>query len=112
MKGQVQKDMDALFSQLGIANLSDEEIDAHLTEAYNKFDEDNSGQLGAWEFQQAWFFLGLKGTETEIKNAFAGVDTNNSGLVDLNEFMTAIKSERMAELSLKNVLEKMGVKLE
>merc|ERR1712038_1054370 len=111
MKGQVQKDMDALFSQLGIANLSEEEIDKHLTDAFNKFDEDGSGQLGQWEFQQAWFFLGLKGSEGEIQDAYKGVDTNNSGLIDLDEFKTAIKSERLMELNLSQVLGKLGVEL-
>jgi hypothetical protein len=38
------------------------------------------------------------------------VDTNNSGLIDVNEFITAIKGERMMELSLTRVLNKMGVK--
>merc|ERR1711979_106829 len=105
-------DMGALFDQLGLKPedvLSEEEIDAHLTEAFNKFDEDNSGQLGEWEFQQAWFFLGLKGSEDEIKDAFKSVDTNNSGLVDITEFKKAIKGERMLELSLTTVLSKMGV---
>ena len=51
--------------------LSEEEINVHLTEAFNKFDEDNSGQLGQWEFMQAWFFLGSKGSEEEI-NISAG----------------------------------------
>merc|ERR1711972_741277 len=89
--------------------MTDEEITKHLTEAFNKFDEDRSGQLGLWEFQQAWFFLGLKGTEEEIKEAFKGVDTNNSGLVDINEFCTAIRGERLLELNLKSLFDKMGV---
>jgi hypothetical protein len=67
--------------------------------------------LGAWEFQQAWFFLGLKGDEDEIKDAFKSVDTNSSGLVDINEFKKAIKGERMLELSLTTVLSKMGVEV-
>merc|ERR1712176_35312 len=50
--------------------LSEEEINKHLSDAFHKFDEDNSGQLGQWEFMQAWFFLGLKGTEEEIHDAF------------------------------------------
>ena len=53
----------------------------------------------------------MKGSEAEIADSFKGVDTNSSGLVDLNEFITAIKGSRMAELSLANVLSKMGVQL-
>ena len=37
-----------------------------------------------WEFKQAWTFLGLKGSEREVTEAFIFVD----------------KNERMAELSL------------
>jgi Ca2+-binding EF-hand superfamily protein len=37
--------------------------------------------------------LGLKGSEEEIKEAFVGFDTNNSGLVDVEEFKTAILKE-------------------
>merc|ERR1712062_231209 len=113
MKGEVSSQVNNLLSKmLGIKPedvLSEEEINQHLTEAFNKFDEDNSGQLGQWEFQQAWFFLGLKGTELEIKEAFKSVDVNNSGLVDLNEFKEAIRGERLLELKLKSLFDQMGV---
>jgi Ca2+-binding EF-hand superfamily protein len=115
MKGEVSGQVNDLLSKmLGIKPediLSGEEINAHLTEAFNKFDEDRSGELGQWEFTQAWIFLGLKGSEGEINDAYKGVDTNNSGLIDIDEFKTAIKGERMAELSLMSVLTKMGVQL-
>ena len=108
MKADVSSDLNALLTDLlGVDPrdvLSDEAIDQHLTEAFNKFDEDNSGQLERWEFTQAWFFLGLKGSEAEINDAFISVDTDRSGVVDLNEFKKAIKGERMAELNLKHVL--------
>ena len=35
-----------------------------------------------------------------------------SGLIDIDEFMTAIKSERLAELNLRTVLKKLGVHME
>jgi hypothetical protein len=104
MQGQLQNQVGDLFASMAGLDpselLSDEEITKHLTDAFNKFDEDNSGELGAWEFQQAWFFLGLKGSEEEIKQAFGDVDTNNSGMIDLDEFCKAIKGNRMMELSL------------
>eukprot|EP00492_Amphilonche_elongata_P002514 TRINITY_DN276_c0_g2_i1.p1 TRINITY_DN276_c0_g2~~TRINITY_DN276_c0_g2_i1.p1 ORF type:complete len:300 (-),score=75.41 TRINITY_DN276_c0_g2_i1:224-1123(-) len=115
MKGAVTSQVNDLLSKmLGVRPedvLSEEEINQHLTDAFNKFDVDRSGQLGQWEFTQAWVFLGLKGTEAEINDSFKSVDVNSSGLVDLNEFLTAIKGSRMAELSLANVLSKMGVQL-
>ena len=60
MKADVSSDSNALLTDLlGVDPrdvLSDEAIDQHLTDAFNKFDEDNSGQLERWEFTQAWFF--------------------------------------------------------
>jgi len=115
VKGQISGESNALLSQMMDIDpssfMSEAEIDAHLTEAFNKFDEDGSGRLGKWEFAQAWLFLGLKGTEEEINEAYEGVDTDGSGVIDINEFKTAIKGERMVELNLKNVLGKMGVQL-
>ena len=50
MKGTVTGQVNELLSKmLGVKPedvLSDEEINAHLTNAFNKFDVDNSGQLG------------------------------------------------------------------
>jgi Ca2+-binding EF-hand superfamily protein len=89
--------------------LSEEEIKQHLSDAFNKFESSGDGRLGQWEFMQAWSFLGLKGSEEEIKESFTKVDTDGSGLIDLNEFIEAIRGERMLELSLGNVLKKMGV---
>ena len=110
MKSEVSAQMNGLISDLlGVDPrdvLTDEEINKHLTTAFNKFDEDNSGEMGNWEFTQAWLFLGLKGTESEINDAFTNVDKNNSGLIDLNEFITAIKSERLLELNLTRVFDK------
>ena len=54
-------------------------------------------------------FLGLKGSEDEIADAFKKVNANNSGLIDKNGFIEAIRGERMLELSLRQVLKKMGV---
>merc|ERR1712142_202676 len=113
MKNDVQSTVNGLIAKMmGVKPedvMSEKEIDHHLETAFQKFDKDNSGELGQWEFTQAWVFLGLKGEESEIQGAFQSVDTNRSGLVDINEFKTAIKSERMSELSLMNVLDKMGV---
>eukprot|EP00492_Amphilonche_elongata_P001168 TRINITY_DN1704_c0_g1_i1.p1 TRINITY_DN1704_c0_g1~~TRINITY_DN1704_c0_g1_i1.p1 ORF type:complete len:192 (-),score=57.63 TRINITY_DN1704_c0_g1_i1:126-701(-) len=112
VKSQVSAEINALMSNMLNMDpkdfLTDEEIDAHLQEAFDKFDEDGSGVLGKWEFTQAWLFLGLKGSDDEIAEAFHSVDKNESGTIDANEFKTAIKSERMVELNLRGVLEKDG----
>ena len=115
MRSEVGGQINDLISKMMGVNpedvLTDEEINAHLKEAFERFDEDNSGQLGKWEFVQAWMFLGLKGNESEIHNSFDEVDADSSGLVSLNEFTTAIRSSRLTELSLSTVLQKMGVQL-
>merc|ERR1712062_697217 len=116
MKGDVQAEINHLLSDVLSMDpedmLTEEEINGHLESAFKKFDEDNSSQLGKWEFQQAWFFLGLKGTEAEIADAYKEVDTDNSGLISLDEFKKAIKGSRLAEMILKTVLGKMGVQIE
>ena len=50
MKSDVQNDINSLLSNVFNMNpedLSEEEIDQHLADAFNKFDKDNPGQLGA-----------------------------------------------------------------
>merc|ERR1712048_730362 len=105
MKAEVGDQMNALIANLLNVDpkdvLTDEEINRHLTEAFNKFDKDGSGEMGQWEFTQAWIFLGLKGSEDEINDSFKSVDRNHSGLIDLDEFKNAIKSDRLMELNLK-----------
>jgi Ca2+-binding EF-hand superfamily protein len=90
MKDDVQSTINGLIADMMNIDprdvMSEAEIDHHLEQAFAKFDADNSGELGEWEFKQAWVFLGLKGPEREIGNTFKGVDTNNSGLIDLGEF--------------------------
>merc|ERR1712187_59255 len=97
VKGQISGEINALLTQMMNVDpstfMSDEEIDQHLTEAFEKFDEDGSGKLGKWEFTQAWLFLGLKGSDEEIAEAYDGVDTDGSGVIDIEEFKTAIKGE-------------------
>merc|ERR1719443_1469128 len=89
-----------------------EEIDITLREAFNRFDENRNQTLDQWEFTQTWSWLGLKGAQSEIEDAFKSVDSNKSGTIDMDEFMTAIKSERLAELNLRVVMKKMGVHMD
>jgi Ca2+-binding EF-hand superfamily protein len=104
IRGEVSDQVNGLISELLNINpedvLTDEEINAYIKEAFERFDEDNSGQLGDWEFVQAWLFLGLKGSETEIQNAFKEVDTDSSGLVNLNEFTTSIRNSVKHKVTL------------
>ena len=58
VKADIQDEVKGMFARMMNINpedvLSDEEIEQHLTQAFEKFDEDRSGQLGVWEFKQAW----------------------------------------------------------
>ena len=82
MKNEVSSTMNDLLSKMLNVDpedvLTPEEIRAHLTEAFNKFDKDGSGQLGNWEFMQAWIYLGLKGSEDEIQKAFVKVGNSST----------------------------------
>merc|ERR1712048_1038738 len=92
--------------------LTEEQIQKLLVETYKKFDKDNSNQLEYPEFKQAWEFLGLEGTDEEVREAFASVDRDSSGVVGRVEFSEAIKGSRLAELSLSVLLTQMDGHLE
>jgi Ca2+-binding EF-hand superfamily protein len=70
MRNEVQSQMNGMFENMfGLdpsSILSEEEIRKHMRDAFEKFDKDSSGLLGQWEFNQAWFSLGLKGSEAEL----------------------------------------------
>merc|ERR1712062_750347 len=88
------------------------EIDKLLRATFKKFDKDGSNQLEHAEFHKAWKFLGLKGNEEEIENAYRGVDVDNSGYISRTEFMAAVKDSRSTELSLSVLLTQMDGHLE
>ena len=101
MMGQDPKDL-----------LTDEQIAQILTETFNKFDHDGSGQLEKTEFIKAWKFLGLEASKEEMNRSFAKVDADGSGIVELPEFKSAIMDSRAAELSLTVLMSKMDGQLE
>lgn len=119
---QMKSDMDArvgsLFGKMAgltganvIDFISPEVLDKHLTDAFNKFDYTGDGRLSFKEFSEAWRDLGLKGSGEELRDAFNVVDTDKSGLVDVHEFKTAIKDNRLTELNMNVLLDAMGVQL-
>jgi len=70
--------------------VSQKEIDYMLKLAFEKIDDDGSGELGTSEFAMAWFYLGLPGGEAEMRECFKAVDVDGSGLLDFDEFKAAI----------------------
>merc|ERR1711953_1157074 len=92
--------------------LTAEQIDKVLTETFNKFDTDGSGELEIPEFRKAWEFLGLKGSRAEVDRAFQSVDSDGSGKVYRVEFKNAIKDSRVEELGMSVILSQMDGHLE
>merc|ERR1712223_1748895 len=90
---------------------SEENITKALNDAFVKFDKDNSGWLGFTEFARAWEDLGLGNREDEIMRAYYKVDADRSGSIELQEFMDAIQGEKLDELNLNLIVNKMGAEL-
>ena len=110
--GNVMGKMLGMMGQAVEDMMTGEQIEKLLIATFNKFDADRSGQLEYDEFKQAFFDLGLNGTEKEIQEAFKKVDADGSGFVDRVEFTNAVKSSRMAELSLNVLISQMDGKLD
>jgi Ca2+-binding EF-hand superfamily protein len=101
MNSQLGKVMNKMMGIMGadpMDVLTDEEVDRLLTQTFQKFDKDGSGQLERPEFHQAWEFLGLEGSVDQMNRAFDGGDVDRSGIVDRREFCEAIRGNRLAEL--------------
>jgi len=118
MKSDMDSKVGSLFDKMaGITGgnimdfISPEVLDKHLTDAFNKYDYTGDGRLSYKEFTEAWSDLGLKGSGDELRDAFNQVDMDKSGLVDVHEFKTAIKDNRLTELNMNVLLEAMGVQL-
>jgi len=92
--------------------LQSQEVDKYLVEAFNKYDKNGNGTLSYNEFKETWEYMGLGGDEYEIRDAFSNVDTDRSGVVEFNEFSSAIKDSRLSELGIKAILGSLGVELD
>jgi len=115
MDGQVGKLFGRMAGLTGMDPaqfLSPEVLDKHLTDAFNKYDYTGDGRLSFKEFADAWRELGLKGSQEELRDAFNTVDQDKSGLVDVHEFKTAVKDNRLTELNLSVLLDAMGVQID
>jgi len=114
LKEDTNRRVKNLFSSMGIKVedvLSPEVLNKHLDDAFDKFDTSRDQRLGFKEFGEAWRFLGLKGTQEELREAFDVVDTDKSGLIDRKEFKAAVRDNRLEELDLGLLLDRFGVEL-
>merc|ERR1719461_2459226 len=92
--------------------LQSKEVDKYLIEAFNKYDSNGNGTLSYKEFSNAWRYMNLGGSDSEIKKAFSSVDVDYSGAVEYSEFASAIKESRLSELGIQTILGSIGVELD
>merc|ERR1712027_261225 len=65
--------------------LQSKEVDKYLVEAFNKYDTNGNGTLSYREFSDAWKFMNLGGSDSDVKAAFSSVDVDYSGVVEYGE---------------------------
>jgi len=114
MKNDMNSQVGSIFSAMGLDPskfLSEEALQKHLSNAFDKFDNSRDGRLNFKEFQSAWKELGLKASVAELRDAFNVVDTDKSGLIDKHEFISAVKDNRLTELNMNVLLKAMGVEV-
>ena len=92
--------------------LQSKEVDKYLVEAFNKYDTNGNGTLSYREFQDAWSYMGLGGSDSEVKAAFSGVDVDFSGVIEYGEFSKAIKESRLSELGIQVTMSSICVELD
>jgi len=73
---------------------------AEMRETFDKFDRNGSGELNLVEYKKAWKFLGKPGTEEDMQAAFKGVDIDNSGYVEWDEFVFSLQGEEAQKYGL------------
>merc|ERR1712048_1207820 len=92
--------------------LQSKEIDKYLAEALNKDDTNGNGTLSSREFGDAWNYMGLGGSDSEVRAAFTSVDVDSSGVIEYGEFSKAIKESRLSELGINAIMSSIGVELD
>eukprot|EP00656_Telonema_subtile_P042014 TRINITY_DN473_c0_g1_i3.p2 TRINITY_DN473_c0_g1~~TRINITY_DN473_c0_g1_i3.p2 ORF type:complete len:129 (-),score=37.70 TRINITY_DN473_c0_g1_i3:51-437(-) len=78
--------------QIEDQSITREQIEV-FTEAFHMFDKDGSGSIDRKEFRAVCESIGMQPTDTELKLMLMDVDKNNSGDVDLEEFIGAMRSK-------------------
>jgi hypothetical protein len=70
-----------------MADLVGEDDIANLMEAFARFDLDNDGLIGTSELRQVLHFMGQNPTDAELQDLAYAMDTDESGKIDLPEFL-------------------------
>merc|ERR1711934_164929 len=72
--------------------LTDEQIEC-FTEAFQMFDTDGSGAISSSEFRDVCLAVGMTPTEDELKAMIQELDQDESGDIDLKEFLAAMQAK-------------------
>ena len=64
---------------------------AKIRKIFKELDKDNSGALALDEIYEPLLALGLVENKEQVRDMMAKVDSNNSGLIEFNEFIKIIK---------------------
>jgi len=76
------------------------EAQREMRETFDKFDRNSSGELNLLEYKKAWKFLGKPGTDADMEAAFKGVDIDNSGYIEWDEFVFSLQGEEAQKYGL------------
>jgi len=82
------------FKQLKTSDfdLSEEEI-AECKEAFRMFDKNNDGSITTEELGKTLKSLGQNPTAQDLKDMIAGVDVDENGTIEFNEFLIMLKKK-------------------
>ncbi|XP_020916259.1 allograft inflammatory factor 1 [Exaiptasia diaphana] len=108
LKKQQDQDLDEINkSFISSGDYDDEEDYPDLSERlegyknqFMEFDEDHSGDIDIMELKRMMEKLGQAKTHLELKKMIAEVDTNNSGTIHYNEFLTMMLGKKSSILKL------------
>ena len=70
---------------------------SELMNAFSKFDTDKDGLIGTPELKNVLRFLGHNPTDAELQELAYAMDTNESGTIDLPEFLQAMAKSKADE---------------
>merc|ERR1712086_584809 len=86
----IERIMPAIYHSDG--RLTQDQLDC-FTEAFNMFDADGSGAISTAEFRDVCLAVGMTPTDDELKAMVSELDKDDSGDIDLKEFLAAMQSK-------------------
>ena len=94
-----------------MADIVGGETIGELMNAFSKFDTDHDGVIGTPELKNVLRFLGHNPTDAELQELAYAMDTNESGTIDLPEFLQAMAKSKADEDAEEDIREAFKVRL-